>query len=197
MPRKQRKPARERVTPTLKQREQEREAERLKLRPAPPPRLGKMLPFRDPNAPKKLESKDTIFIIYRNKLRKFPWKKIAFTMILILIGGIGSAVTQARIANTRNYIIQAERDLWYYRAGNITLSSRLDERYTLYEIERRALELGMSFPDPSQIIEIYVPRVGGVTLNTADYALPRHNYFREEIRNFLSGIINQIFGGNE
>jgi cell division protein FtsL len=150
----------------------------------------------NPNAPKVLVSKDSRFIIYREALKNFPWKKLTFTFIIILLGGVGSAATQARIANTENEIVRAERELRSYRAGIAEMNSRLLERYTFVEIERIAAErLGMSFPDASQIINIYVPRVGGVMLNTADYALPQHNYFWHDIRTFFTGLMNRIFGG--
>jgi cell division protein FtsL len=150
----------------------------------------------NPNAPIVLESKTSRFIIYREALKNFPWKKLAFTFIIILLGGVGSAATQARIANTENDIANAEREFRAYQSEITRLNALVQERYSFVEIERIATErLGMSFPDASQVINIYVPRVGGVTLNTADYVLPQHNYFWDTVRDFFRGLVNSIFGG--
>jgi hypothetical protein len=149
----------------------------------------------NPNAPKVLESKDSRFIIYREALKNFPWKKLAFTFLLILLGGVGSAATQARIANTENDIGSSQSEYRAYQAEITRLNAQLQERYSFTEIERRATELGMFFPDASQVINIYVPRVGGVTLNTADYVLPQRNYFWDTVRDFFQGLINSVFGG--
>jgi cell division protein FtsL len=150
----------------------------------------------NPNAPRTLESEEFRYIILPRSIADFPWKKLAITFAVVLIGGIGSAATQARIANTENDIATLERELRTYQAEIISLNAQIQESYTFVEIERLATErLGMAFPNASQIIEIDVPRVGGVTLNTADYVLPRHNYFLHDIRDFFTGLINQIFGG--
>ena len=129
-------------------------------------------------------------------MKNFPWKKLALTFILILLGGVGSAATQARIANTENDIASAEREYRAYMVQVAYLNGRIQESYSFVEVERLAMErLGMTFPDASQIINIYVPRMGGVTLNTADYALPQHNYFLHDLIDFFTGLINQMFGG--
>lgn len=188
---------RKRNTPDLQTREKERaakKAEDIKIRKARK-KAADGFRLRDENAPMKLESKDTVFIVYRERLKNFPWKKLTITFVVIMLGGIGSAVFQARNANIQNDIARAERTLREYQNANFEMTSRLQERYTFYEIERLAAErLGMAFPDPSQIVNIEVPRVGGVTLNTVDYALPQQNYFWRDIRSFFSGIINSIFG---
>ncbi|MCL2386220.1 MAG: hypothetical protein FWC89_01605 [Defluviitaleaceae bacterium] len=173
--------------------------EREKTRPPRPKPLkkptGQVIQI-DPRAPIKLESKDTVFIVYRTALKNFPWKKLAATFLIILFGGIGSAATQARVANTQNDVSRAEATLRYYQAANVVAAARLQEHYTWDEIERIArYRLGMSLPDQSQIINISVPRQGGVVLNTDDTALPQYNYFWHDSIRLLSGLINQIFGG--
>ncbi|MCL1862378.1 MAG: hypothetical protein FWF78_02300 [Defluviitaleaceae bacterium] len=156
---------------------------------------GQVIPF-DPNAPKKLISGNKVYIVSREAWQNFPWKKLAFTFFVILLGGVGSAAFQARNTNIRTDINTLERQLRTLNADNFALESQLQDRYTFAEIERIATErLGMSHPDASQIINIHVPRVGGVTLNTADYALPQHNYFWSDVREFLTGFFNQFFGG--
>jgi len=185
-----------RQVPSLKEREKEREQKRAAERPPEQKKpMGKVIPF-DPNAPIVLVTKNTIFTVYRESIKNFPWVRLGITFIIILIGGIGSAAFQARNANIQRDINRATRQLRDYQDSNFALEQQLQERYTFYEIERIATErLGMSHPDASQIVNIYVPRVGGVTLNTADYALPQHNYFWNDVSNFFSGLFNSIFGG--
>ncbi|MCL2197902.1 MAG: hypothetical protein FWB80_03160 [Defluviitaleaceae bacterium] len=190
------KQKRERELPTLKEREEQKQmqaqakAESTKKKPR-----GTILPF-DPNAPVKLVSKTRVYIVSREALQSFPWKKLAFTFFVILICGVGSAAFQARNTNIQTEINRLDRELRTINADNFALESRLQDRSTFAEIERIATErLGMSFPDASQVRNIYVPRVGGVTLNTADYALPQHNYFWNDVREFLTGFFNQLFGG--
>jgi cell division protein FtsL len=187
------KKKRPRSVPSL----QEREAQRAASRPPEPEikltqRKG---PF-DPNMPTVFVAKDTIYTVYRDKVKNWTWLKLAVTFVVILLGGLGSAAFQARNANIQTEINRAERSLREFQNENFTLEQQLQERYTFYEIERIAIErLGMSHPDASQIISIYVPRVGGVTLNTADYALPQHNYFWNDVSNFFTNFFDRIFGG--
>jgi hypothetical protein len=207
---------RPRVAPTLKQREEERArkraAEEEQIRESKfrlskennpydgigrgsekPRRVPKVIPFP---GTKIYVSKDTVYQ-YAETAKNFPWKKMTVTFLLILLGGIGSAMFQARNANIRTDIVGAERELRTVREENFVREAELRSRYTFDEIERIAIDyLGMSFPDTSQVVFINVPRIGGVTLNTAEYALPGRNYFREDVTNFITGIFNQIFGGD-
>ncbi|MCL2456828.1 MAG: cell division protein FtsL [Defluviitaleaceae bacterium] len=154
----------------------------------------------NPNAPRVMENKTARarFIIYKEHYKNFPWKKLTFTFLLVLLGGIGSVWFHARNSEMQLQINRAERELRNIHATNFTLDSQLQERYTHIEIERIASErLGMSAPDASQIINIFVPRVGGVTLNNAEEILPRHNYFWDDVSVFFSDFFNKIFGGRK
>jgi len=195
--------ARARTVPSLQEREKKRAAENPRLvgdstghpgRGNPKNKRGKVLHFPQ-DGTIILESKDTIYRKSVDRVKAFSWLKISITFVVILLGGVGSAALQARNTNIQRTINQRGRVLIDYQSENFRLETQLQERYSHVEIERLATELGMAFPDRSQVVEINVPRVGGVTLNTADYALPRHNYFWQDVRNFLSGLINQIFGG--
>jgi cell division protein FtsL len=182
------KPKRPRQVPPLNEREKERELTRPKI-------PDNVIPI-DPNAPQRLESRTKIFIVYAERLRNFPWKKLTVTFLVILFGGIGSAWFQARNSNIEQEITVARRNLTSIEATNVTLDSQLQSRYTHIEIERIASErLGMAAPDISQIISIYVPRLGGVTLNTAEDVLPQHNYFWNDVSDFFAEFFNRIFGG--
>ncbi|MCL1844707.1 MAG: hypothetical protein FWF77_02275 [Defluviitaleaceae bacterium] len=148
----------------------------------------------DPNAPKIFETQNQRFTDAREAFRNFPWIRLTVTFLIILLGGIGSAAFAAQNTEINRDIARAERQLRDYINLNFTLEQQLLERYTFDEIERGAIELGMIHPDPALIIPIYVPRVGGVTLNTADYVLPGHNYFWHDARDFLGQLLNSIFG---
>lgn len=208
-----RPPKRPRQVASLAEREKERQQEREKLRVERFRMAQTDNPYHggDMENPKKrrenskmimfpgveiLVSKDTVYQKSVRSIKEFPWKKLAVTFALILLGGVGSAVFHARNANIQTEINRAERSLRHYLDTNFIREEELRERYTFHEIERIATErLGMAFPDASQVIIINVPRVGGVMLNTADYVLPRRNYFREDVVNFFTGIFNRIFGG--
>jgi len=134
---------------------------------------------------------------YIEPIKNFPWFRLSVTFALIFIGGISSAAFQARNANIRTEITGAERELRDLQQSIFVREAELRERYTFDEIERIATErLGMFFPDASQVIHINVPRIGGVTLNTDEDVLPRHNYFWEDFSAFVIGMFNQIFGGD-
>ena len=122
---------------------------------------------------------------------------VAATSFMILGGALYIANLTAGNAKLRASITSAERALREVQARNLILEEDLRERFTYDEIERFAIErLGMSFPDPMQIIHIYVPRVGSVILNTDESALPRQRIFRDEVFNFLTELANRIFGGD-
>ncbi|MCL1883633.1 MAG: hypothetical protein FWF81_07785 [Defluviitaleaceae bacterium] len=182
---------RKRTVKSLKDREIERYGENFeKLQENIPQK-----PMQDPDSPYILETRDKRFTIYRDRIRNFPWLRLSITFAIILIGGVGSAWFQARNTNLGREIILAERELQTYANANFGLNSELQELYTSYEIERIARErLGMSHPDASQVININVPRVGSVTLNVDEHALPQQNYFWNNVSNFLSGLLGQIFG---
>jgi len=121
---------------------------------------------------------------------------MAITLLLAFGGILSTVLASAHIAQTEMQITAARSSRVSYQSTNINLRQMVEERYTTYEIERLASErLGMSRPDPAQIIEIYVPRHSYVVLNTAEYALPRQNYFWQDIQGFISGFFSQFFRG--
>ena len=148
------------------------------------------------NSPRIRIRGDARFIIYVNQLRDiFSWQLVV-SLLLVLVGGLGTLAIHVHVANVENQIFHARSALQQAQIDIFTLESLLDERYTDFEIEWIATErLGMNFPDPSQIIEIYVPRQGGITLNTIMHEPPPENYLAVELRHFLAGILNRIFGG--
>ena len=142
------------------------------------------------------ERRGTRFIIYGRQLAEFISWQLIVTLVLVLLGGIGSLAINAHIINTSLRIDQQRNELVRLQGESVRYRSLLRERYTLDQIERIAIErLGMTHPDPAQIIDIYVPLQPTVRLNMDDGAIPVENFLWEEIRTFLTGVLDRIFGG--
>jgi len=134
------------------------------------------------------------FIRFARRPSSFHIVMMTISLLLAFGGVLSTILVSAHIAQTELQITSARSDRVAYQARNISKRQQIDERYTTYEIERLASErLGMSRPDPAQIIEIYVPRHSYVVLNTAEYALPRQNYFWQDLQSFVSGIFGRLF----
>ncbi|MCL2499659.1 MAG: cell division protein FtsL [Defluviitaleaceae bacterium] len=121
---------------------------------------------------------------------------LVFTVIIMFVGALGSAAAAALMANTRQELAFERQRLNAQLDANRILAGQIIHPFTLEEIEREAQErLGMARPDPSQIIYINVPPVSHVVFNPEADILPRDSTFWEEMRAFLQGLINRIFGG--
>ena len=139
---------------------------------------------------------DARFIIYMSQFKDFFSWQLVVSLIIILMGGIGSLTIHAHVTSLESQINIARNDLQQAQVDVFTLEARLDERYDVLEVQWIAIDrLGMSFPDPSQIIEINVPRQGGTTLNTIMREEPLENYLWNDITSFFRGIFETVFGG--
>ena len=139
---------------------------------------------------------DTVHKIDKRQRLAFISPLMVFTILLIFVGALSSAVAAAHMTNTRREVSEAQRDLNIAQDANDMLVSQMPQPYTLMDIERIASErLGMARPDPSQIIYINVPSISHVVLNPGDYTRPEDPTFWEEMGAFITGIFNRIFGG--
>ena len=139
---------------------------------------------------------DARFIIYVNQFKDFFSWQMVVSLVIILLGGLGMLTIHAHVTSLESQINIARNNLTQAQVDVFTLESRLDQRYSDTEIQWIAIErLGMSFPDPTQIIEINVPRLGGATLNTIMREEPVENYLWIDITSFFRGIIETVFGG--
>ena len=139
---------------------------------------------------------DARFIIYMSQFKDFFSWQLVVSLIIILMGGIGSLTIHAHVTSLESQINIARNALQQAQVDVFTLEFQLDERYSDTEILWIATDrLGMTFPDPSQIIEINVPRQGGATLNTIMREEPVENYLWYDITSFFRGIIDTVFGG--
>jgi len=123
-------------------------------------------------------------------------RNIIITIAIVFFCALVSVLTHAQITAIDTQITQANRDIRALTNERRVHETRLIGRYSIEEIEFYAfMRLGMSHPDPSQIIEINVPAQDSVVLNREEALLPRQNYFWLDIRRFISGSFNRIFGG--
>jgi cell division protein FtsL len=138
-----------------------------------------------------------IYFLVENEATQYRIPRaIVITVIIVFICAMASVLTHAQITGIERQISRATVTLRDLRYHNIALDSQAGTRYTLEQIEYLAsTRLGMIHPDPSQIIEIYVPPQNHVRLNRAEHLLPRENYFWLDIRAFANGLFSRIFGG--
>jgi len=139
-----------------------------------------------------------IYFLVENEASQYRIPRgIITTVVIVFICAIFIVLTHAQITGMERQIAQSNSQIRYLSNRNMELKSQIGGRYNLEQIEYIATtRLGMIHPDPSQIIEIYVPHHDHVRLNRAEHLLPRENYFWQDIRAFLMGLLNRFFGGS-
>jgi cell division protein FtsL len=122
---------------------------------------------------------------------------MVLTLILILAGGLGSALSYAVIYDTQVKITQAQRELTNQREVNTAIRTEITQRYTLNEVEWIALNrLGMNRPDASQIIYIHVPKQSHVVLHNEDEIFNVEYSFITGLTDLVRDTINRLTGRN-
>ena len=139
-----------------------------------------------------------IYFLVENEASQYRMPRaVIATVLIVFVCAIVITLTHAQITGVERQITQYNQELQNLQDTNMSRTSQLSNRYSLEQIEYIATtRLGMIHPDPSQIIEIYVPPHSLVRLNRAEYLLPRENYFWQDIRTFANGLLNRVFGGN-
>ena len=140
-----------------------------------------------------------IFFIVENEQGQYRMpRNLIISLFVIFACALAIVLTHAQITGMERQIAQERIRLHLLDEYNRNLESQIGGNYTLEEIEYIAImRLGMTPPDPSQIIEINVPRQSHVEFNRSEHTLSgRENYFWLDIRNFISGALDRIFGGN-
>jgi len=135
--------------------------------------------------------------IYEN--RQY-WQRIPLyiisTSLVVFVCAITIVLFNGQITGADREVGRAITQLHALQEANRTLESQLGGSYTLEEIEFIAFwELGMTPPDPAQIIEINVPRRSHAVLNTQEAFLPQDNFLWQDVRLFVNGLFNRLFGG--
>ena len=142
--------------------------------------------------PEVKQQGNTIYV-YSNKrsYTRLPLG-IVISLVIVFAYAMFSVLTQAQITSLEREIAQGNSQTLAYQENSAVIRSQLTDRYTLSEVEYIAMMyLGMAHPDPSQIIEISVPRQSHVVLNPdSNTTQPTENYFWQNIRRFVSGLFN-------
>jgi len=130
-----------------------------------------------------------VYYLFHKTNRRIPWR-LVIAFLVVFLGAMGSAYSRARIHYVTMQMEQTRQQLASQQIRNHNLETQLTRNYSRDEIERRAAELGMAPPDPSQVIYFYVPHVSGVMMPTYTpaEAAPTENYFWQEIVGFFRGI---------
>lgn len=137
-----------------------------------------------------------IFFIVENERShyRFP-RNLLISVAVVVICSIGIVLTHAQIAGIERQITISRNRLNAIIEQNRTAELDIGGHHTLEEIEYIAImHLGMAPPDASQIIEINVPAQSHVEFNRNIDVLPRENYFWTDMRNFINGILDRVFG---
>jgi cell division protein FtsL len=144
-----------------------------------------------PDNRKKIDIFKPKVIVQNDKRYRISFAMI-FTLILIFLGSLGTALSYALTADTRHQISLVRRQTQEQKESNISLRTEITQRYTLDEVARDAAErMGMNKPDPSQVIHIYVPKQSFVVMNPGmDGEDDGENYFWEGILAFFRQFIN-------
>ena len=151
----------------------------------------------DKNMPSVLQRGNTIFIVETERHQyKLP-RNLTLSIVLGMLCFLAIVLTNAQIAETEREISRSSTQLNLLHEQNRGIEARISSHYTLEEIEYYAIvRLGMTFPDPSQVIEIDVPRQSHVAFNRSENIMPRENYFWLDLRSFVSGVLDNLFGGS-
>ena len=164
-----------------------------KNQPPPRPRTAngrKRQRKRDQSVPgTTIRKRGNVYYLFHKERRRIPWR-IIIALFLVFLGGVGSAISYAQIHRVQRDIRLSINALTAQEEINFSLMADTTERYTHEEIERRARELGLGEPDPSQIIYFYAPRYSHVVIAN-DPLLPQENYFWQGIMDFINGIIGR------
>ena len=141
---------------------------------------------------KQKKKKRTIFVNHEDRRHRISLAMI-FTIILVLVAGLGAALPYAMIYNTQIQITRTMRLLAEQRELNINTRADMVQRYTLDEVDRIATDrLGMSLPDESKTIKIHVPKQSHVVLNDDDFFIPIDYRFLPGIADFVKSYFDRF-----
>lgn len=145
----------------------------------------------------QITKKGNIFYVFDNARGQYKIpRQLIISIVVIFVCAIVSVATQVYISSVERQISSATTRLARIVDSNSALEAQIGVHYTDDRIAEIAItQLGMTFPDQSQIIEIYVPRQSHVEFNTAQHFLPQENYFWRDIGTFVNGILDRVFGG--
>ncbi|MCL2404237.1 MAG: hypothetical protein FWC92_01690 [Defluviitaleaceae bacterium] len=153
-------------------------------------RRAKRIQSANPDA--TIRKRGNVYFLFHKERRRISWR-LAFTIVLVFVLGIGVAVSFATINNANRQITASRNALIAQQATNLNLRAGTAERYTHEEIMHRARELGFGVPDPSQIIYFYAPAYSQVYFRY-NPATDSENHFWQGVIAFLRDIISRVSG---
>ena len=141
--------------------------------------------------------KGNIFYIYENERGQYRIPRpIIISLVVIFVCAVVTVATQVHLSSIERQLSAANRQLARIEEASDAVASQIGVPYSNDVIGEIAItRLGMTFPDQSQIIEIYVPRISHVEFNTVSHFMPRENYFWRDIGTFINGMLDRVFGG--
>jgi len=134
--------------------------------------------------------------IYEDKKHwlRMPMQVIA-TSLVVFACAMAIVLFNGQITGTERELAVANSELRALQETNRNLESQIGGTYTLEEIEFYAFtRLGMTLPDPAQVIEINIPRQSHAVLSTQEFLPPTENFLWQDVRTFVSGLFNRLFG---
>lgn len=132
--------------------------------------------------------KKEMFVFRDDRRYRISFRTI-FTVILIFLGGLGTAFSYAFINDTQSQISKARSALQAQKEANAALRAEITQKYTLDEVAIIATErLGMNKPDSSQTIHINVPKQSYVVLNEEEETPEPENWW-QGIQSFITQIL--------
>ena len=138
------------------------------------------------NEAKRQKGVGAEYIRYDTRRYRIPGR-ILFTVLLIFISGIGTALSHAYLQDTRMNITRTRDAIERQRAENIATSAEIMNHLTIEEIAIIASErLNMGPADASQIVRIYVPRQSYVVQSDFSPARNHENTVQEALSNFIN-----------
>jgi len=169
----------------------------------PEPEFRPRPPRRKPRPTQKKKAKKKSFFkasnaqyIYEDKKNwlRLPMQVIATSMVVFACAMI-IVLFNGQITGTERELTVANSDLRALQETNRNLESQIGGNYTLEEIEFYAFtQLGMTLPDPAQVIEINIPRQSHAMLSTQEFLPPAENFLWQDVSTFVRGLFNRLFG---
>jgi len=152
--------------------------------------VHKVKHIQDANPNATVRKRGNVYFLFHKERRRISIQ-LVFTIILAFVFGVGTAVSFATINNMDRQITTTQRALTTQQALNLSMRADTAERYTHDEIARRARALGLSEPDPSQIIYFYAPVYSQVYFRY-NPTIDHENHFWQGIIAFLRGATDRI-----
>jgi len=135
---------------------------------------------------------------YINQKGKY-WLKlpiqIVCTGLVVFACAMAIVLFNGQITGTQRDVSAANSTFRSLQETNRNLAAQIGGAYTLEEIEFYAVtELGMTLPDPAQVIEINVPMQSYAVLSTHEFLPHAENFRWQDVSTFVRAVFDRLFG---